>query len=232
MKLNVEPNPCAAANPAIALRLQTTPFLGPVAGSLAIVRTSMNTTAILSISIGILTVSLTRADERPPNILRSPELAAQPQARTTPEQRQQIIATTRSLEKAPFKLGATTEREKVLWTIDDAPDIFPRLQDRFIPDISSSGVPDWRPIYAQFVFGFVSFQLEQPEKADDAVAVHQGALKSCLQVYRHALERDITNPKRHVSGPRIGCNGSWRTLQTSRPRLAPCSRAFAIVPCG
>jgi hypothetical protein len=153
----------------------------------------VNTITFYSIGICIIALSLTRAEERPVSSLRSPEAAAQPQVPTTPEQRQQVITTARSLEKAAFRLGATTDREAALWIIDHAPDIFPRLQDRIISDISSSGVPDWRPIYAQFIFGFVSFQLEQPTKVDDAVAVYHAALKSCLQVYRQALERDPTN---------------------------------------
>jgi len=143
--------------------------------------------------VSLTTLSLIHAEQRPPHSLRSPELAAQPQAVTTPEQRQQIIATARSLEKAPFALGATTEREKALWLIDHAPDIFPRLQSRIISDITASGVPDWRPIYAQFVFGFVSFQLDQPKRADDATAVYHAALTSCLHVYRQAVNRDATN---------------------------------------
>src|SRR4051812_27640358 len=42
--------------------------------------------------------------------LRSPELAAQPQAVTTAEQRQQILATIRALERSAFSVGASTAR--------------------------------------------------------------------------------------------------------------------------
>jgi len=125
--------------------------------------------------------------------LRSPELAAQPQAETTAEQRQQILATTRALERSAFSVGASTEREKVLWLIDHGPDIFPRLQDSIVGEISNSGVPDWRPIYAQFIFGFVGFQIENPQRANDPVAVYEAAMRSCLLVYRQAVQRDKAN---------------------------------------
>ena len=153
----------------------------------------MNKTTVLSISILVLALPLTRAEEHARTKLRIPELAAQPQVATTPEHRQEIVTTPRSFEKDPFRIGAPLEREKALWTIDHAPDIFPSINHQFSTEITVSGVPDWRSIYAQFIFGFVSFQIEHPEKADDPVAVYQAALESCLQVYRKAPDRDGNN---------------------------------------
>jgi hypothetical protein len=153
----------------------------------------MNMKTGLSVAICLLALPILRAEERPPTGLRAPELAAEPQVPTTPKQREQVVAVTRSLEKTPFGLPAEIDREVILSLVDHAPDIFPRLQDNISPTIVSSKVPEWRAIYAQFVFGFVSFQLEQPKQKDDAVAVYSAALESCLEVYRLAVARSGTN---------------------------------------
>ena len=154
---------------------------------------AMKTATILVLGGYLLWLPLSSADQPVRRSLRTPSSAAQPHTPTTPEQRQRVIMVTRALEKSPFKVGATRDREGVLYLIDHAPDIFPAIQGRVLSEVVASGVPDWRPIYAQFIFGFVSFQIENPERADDAQAVYGAALASCLRVYRHALERDKAN---------------------------------------
>jgi hypothetical protein len=133
------------------------------------------------------------AAERASYSLRSPQLAAQPHASTTLEQRKRVIQVTRALEATPFGESATADREWALSLIDHAPDIFPTIRGHIVRDITENEVPDRRPIYAQFIFGFVTLQLEHPAQADDAVATYHAGLSSCLRVYRAALQREPAN---------------------------------------
>jgi len=125
--------------------------------------------------------------------LRAPELAALPHSTTTAAQRQRIVAVTRALELAPFGDVATRDREWALSLVDHSPDIFPAIRERLFGEIAHSQLPDRRAIYAQFVLGFVAFQLEHSERAGDAVTVYQEAVRSALRVYRRALERNGAN---------------------------------------
>jgi hypothetical protein len=152
----------------------------------------MNKPSILLLSASLCFAAV-RADERPKPSLRSPELAAQPHVATTPEQRKRVIQVTRALETTPFGDTATADRNWALSLIDHAPEIFPRLQGQIIGEITENRVPERRPIYAQFIFGFISFQLEQPDRIDDAVAAYHAGVASCLRVYRIALRRDAAN---------------------------------------
>lgn len=125
--------------------------------------------------------------------LRAPAAAAQPHVSTTPEQRKRVIEITQTLETAPFGERAGEDREWALSLIDHAPDIFPSIHGPIIFDITENSVPDRRAIYAQFVFGFVSFQLANPDRADDPIAAYHAGFSSCLRVYRTALHRDPAN---------------------------------------
>ena len=59
--------------------------------------------------------------------------------------------------------------------------------------ITENNVPDRRAIYAQFILGFVSFQIEHPDEGNDAAAAYQAGFASCLSVYRLALQRNAAN---------------------------------------
>lgn len=133
------------------------------------------------------------ADQRASASLVAPEASSHPRATTTPEQRQRVVRVTRALESVPFGETATANREWALSLIDHAPDIFPLIRARMFSDVADAPVPDRRPLYAQFVFGFVTFQLENPDRAGDGAAVYHAGLASCLHVYRTALERDSSN---------------------------------------
>jgi hypothetical protein len=153
----------------------------------------MNTKPVIC-CICILPLSILSFAESPADTLRSPVGASSPQVESTAEQRQRIIRVTKVLEAQPFGESAAADREWAISLIDHAPDIFPLIHgNKMYSQITEAQGPDRRALHTQFVFGFVSFQLEHPKQAGDSVAVYEAAIKSCLLIYRQARERNAAN---------------------------------------
>jgi hypothetical protein len=111
---------------------------------------------------------------------------------STPEERKRAVETTRMLEKEPLAQGSDQARVWLLRWIQQIPDIMVKScsgpLDSLIQD--EEGERHGRLLYAQSVFGMAAFQIENPRKASDWVAVQTAGIESVLRAYRSMLRQD------------------------------------------
>jgi hypothetical protein len=122
----------------------------------------------------------------------APAFAAAARGPSTPAERKRAVEATRKLEKEPLSSGSDQQRVWLLRWIQDIPDIMVKScsgpLDSLIQD--EAGERHGRLLYAQSVFGMAAFQIENPRRASDWVAVQTAGIESVLRAYRAMLKDD------------------------------------------
>jgi hypothetical protein len=134
------------------------------------------------------------------------------------------IALTRAIEAEPFGPQAAESRQQLLHWVNDTPDVSVTVCDVLGP-IPTQDVPNGELLLLQSIFGNAAFQLERPDRRDDAVAVQMAGIGSLLAVYRRLL---LDDPR-----ARIPTYDAWLEEQdagTLEATLAPLIQARCVDP--
>lgn len=110
---------------------------------------------------------------------------------STPEERKRAVETTRKLEKEPLARSAMDARKWLFQWIVDIPDINVRSCASPIDALrESEDDPYAQLLYVQSVFGMAAFQIENPKKESDWVAVQTAGIESVLKAYDSMRKAD------------------------------------------
>ena len=117
---------------------------------------------------------------------------AQSRGPSTPEERQQLVAFTRSLEADPFGDKALDYRRWLVTFLTDVPDISVVICSGPIEPLLKSKKNYSAELTGQQMFGEAAFMVEHPDKATDSNAVQAAGLESIIATYQAILK---TKPK-------------------------------------
>ncbi len=110
--------------------------------------------------------------------------AARARGPSTPEERKRAVETTRKLEREPLARSSMDARKWLFQWIVEIPDInvtsCPGPLDALREDEDDTY---GQLLYVQSVFGMAAFQIENPKKAQDQVAVQTAGVESVLRAY-------------------------------------------------
>jgi len=120
----------------------------------------------------------------------APSLAAE-RGPSTPEERKRAVETTRKLERHPLARSSIEARRWLFQWIVDIPDIHvTSCQGPLDPLLKDEEDTFAQLLYVQSVFGMAAFQIENPKKEKDWVAVQTAGLESVLRAYQALLKSD------------------------------------------
>ncbi len=105
---------------------------------------------------------------------------------STPAERKRAVEVTRRLERDPLGKGSGADRKWLFQWIDAVPDVNVTSCSGPLDALIQDDAPcrHGRELYVQSVFGMAAFQIENPKKKDDWVAVQQAGIESVLKAYR------------------------------------------------
>ena len=115
-----------------------------------------------------------------------PALAEREQP-STPAERAKVVRLTRQLEADPIGPDSVAAQRWLVSWIQDVPDLTVTACDLLqLPDERYPYAPQ---LTVQMMAGNAAFQIENPARADDKVAVQGAALKSALRAYGAIVKR-------------------------------------------
>lgn len=107
---------------------------------------------------------------------------------STAEERARVVQLTHRLEAEPLGPEARAEQVWLVNWIREVPDLTVSVCD--LMDLQPEDRYPWSPILlVQMMAGNAAFQIENPRRAGDEVAVQGAALKSALKAYSAILKR-------------------------------------------
>jgi hypothetical protein len=120
----------------------------------------------------------------------APSFAAE-RGPSTPEERKRAVETTRKLEQHPLARSSIEARRWLFQWIVDIPDIHvTSCSGPLDPLLKDEEDTFAQLLYVQSVFGMAAFQIENPKKEKDWVAVQTAGLESVLRAYASMLKAD------------------------------------------
>ncbi len=110
--------------------------------------------------------------------------AAHARGPSTPEERRRAVETTRKLEKEPLARSSMEARKWLFQWIVEIPDVNVTSCAGPIDALRQAEDDQYAQLlYLQSVFGMAAFQIENPKKTEDWVAVQTAGLDSVLKAY-------------------------------------------------
>ncbi len=110
--------------------------------------------------------------------------AARARGPSTPEERKRAVETTRRLEKEPLARSAMDARKWLFQWIVEIPDINVKSCAGPLDTLRQDEEDTYAQLlYVQSVFGMAAFQIENPKKENDWVAVQTAGIESVLRAY-------------------------------------------------
>jgi len=119
-------------------------------------------------------------------------LAQDQRKASTPQERETAVKVARVLETEPFHKDAKKMREWLLLWLIEVPDIHVEMCTAFMPPEKSTDKNYGSEIFNQTVFSSAAFVIENPDQANDRIAVHLAGVEGALKVYETVL---ATKPK-------------------------------------
>ena len=117
--------------------------------------------------------------------------AARARGPSTPEERKRAVETTRKLEKEPLARGAMDARKWLFQWIVEIPDVNVRSCTGPLDVLREDEDDQYAQLlYVQSVFGMAVFQIENPKKEKDWVAVQTAGIESVLRAYDSMRKAD------------------------------------------
>ena len=117
--------------------------------------------------------------------------AARARGPSTPEERKRAVETTRKLEREPLARSSMDARKWLFQWIVEIPDVnvtsCPGPLDALREDENDTY---GQLLYVQSVFGMAAFQIENPKKAKDDLAVQTAGVESVLRAYDSMRKAD------------------------------------------
>ncbi len=103
---------------------------------------------------------------------------------STPEERKKAVETTRRLEKEPLARSAMDARKWLFQWIVEIPDVNVTSCAGPLDALREDEDDQYaQMLYLQSVFGMAAFQIENPKKEKDWVAVQAAGIESVLRTY-------------------------------------------------
>ncbi len=110
---------------------------------------------------------------------------------STPEERKRAVETTRKLEKEPLARSSMEARKWLFQWIVDIPDVNVRSCAGPLDALREDEEDQYAQLlYVQSVFGMAAFQIENPKKENDWVAVQTAGIESVLRAYDSMRKAD------------------------------------------
>ena len=110
--------------------------------------------------------------------------AAHARGPSTPEERKRAVETTRRLEKEPLARSSMDARKWLFQWIVEIPDINVKSCTGPLDALRQDEDDTYAQLlYVQSVFGMAAFQIENPKKESDWVAVQTAGIESVLRAY-------------------------------------------------
>ncbi len=117
--------------------------------------------------------------------------AAHARGPSTPEERKRAVETTRKLEKQPLARSSMDARKWLFQWIVEIPDINVRSCAGPLDTLRAEEEDSYAQLlYIQSVFGMAAFQIENPKKESDWVAVQSAGIESVLRAYDSMRKAD------------------------------------------
>lgn len=123
--------------------------------------------------------------------LLAPAAARAARGPSTPEERKRATDTTRKLEKEPLARNSMEARKWLFQWIVEIPDINVTSCASPLDSLREDENDTYgQMLYVQSVFGMAAFQIENPKKTKDWVAVQTAGIESVLKAYEAMRRAD------------------------------------------
>ncbi len=110
--------------------------------------------------------------------------AARARGPSTPEERKRAIETTRKLEREPLARNSMDARKWLFQWIVEIPDVNVTSCPGPLDALRENEDDTYAQLlYVQSIFGMAAFQIDNPKKASDLVAVQTAGIESVLRAY-------------------------------------------------
>ena len=110
--------------------------------------------------------------------------AARARGPSTPEERKRAVETTRKLEKEPLARNSMDARKWLFQWIVEIPDVNVTSCAGPLDALREDEEDTYgQLLYVQSVFGMAAYQIENPKKSKDWVAVQSAGIESVLRAY-------------------------------------------------
>ncbi len=117
--------------------------------------------------------------------------AARARGPSTPEERKRAVETTRKLEKEPLARSSMDARKWLFQWIVEIPDVNVTSCAGPLDQLKQDEDDTYAQLlYLQSVFGMAAFQIENPKKDKDWVAVQTAGIESVLRAYDSMRKAD------------------------------------------
>jgi len=121
-------------------------------------------------------------------------IAGVPGQKSSKEDLDRLVKATHILESDPIGKDAKKIREWALYFVIQAPDIHVKVCTDYLGGLYKSKNPYESELITQETISMAGFIAENPDKASDAIAVHQAGIEGVLKGYEAILK---TKPKAH-----------------------------------
>jgi len=121
-------------------------------------------------------------------LLASHTLAQNKRGPSTPEERQTAVKAARLLESDPLNKDAKKIREWFTMWLIEVPDIHVELCGAYLGPVFGSKKNYDIEVFGQTMFSSAAFIIENPEQANDRVAVNLAGLEGALKAYEAILQ--------------------------------------------
>ena len=121
-----------------------------------------------------------------------PTAAQEKRGPSTPEEREQAVKLTKFLEQSPLHADAQKTIRWLLVFFTQIPDISIKACTSFLPEIGKKEKEKKHlsGLFVQMIFSQGTFVIENPDKADDDLAVFTGGLEGALRHYQAIVRQD------------------------------------------
>lgn len=117
--------------------------------------------------------------------------AARARGPSTPEERKRAVETTRKLEKEPLARSSMDARKWLFQWIVEIPDVNVTSCAGPLDSLRADEEDSYgQLLYVQSVFGMAAYQIENPKKTGDWVAVQTAGVESVLRAYEAMRRAD------------------------------------------
>jgi hypothetical protein len=122
-------------------------------------------------------------------VLLSAVQAAPGQATSTPEERARWVQVTRKMEVNPLDKDNVKEAEWALKRVIEVTDIHVVVCGGIVDDLARKKFKYGGDLLRQYTLASAAFVIENPDKANDKVAVNMAAIASALKAYAQSFSR-------------------------------------------